>query len=492
MVARLKKLLFENTGTRQTIIKNIFWSGFGQIASRFIRAGIIIYSARILGAAEYGIFSYALGLAAFFTIFADVGLIQILTREIAKNPKERTHYFITSFWLKLCLLFGTSLLIIFVAPYFSKIEAAKALIPFVALLTIFDGIRELSLAFVRALEKMEVEAFVTILTNITIATAGFVILLNYPSSKALTLTYAISSGIGAATIVIILRSQFKYIFSHFNRKLVRSIITSSLPFAFIGLLGAFMLNTDLIMLGWWRSAEEIGYYSAAQKIIAVLYTLPGILAGASFPSLSRLIGQNKHSEVRILTEKGIAIALLIGLPIAVGGVVIGKSLIFFVYGEAYMSAVLVFQILVSSAIFFPSAFVANLILAYDKQKKAMWFVALGSIANVVLDAFFIPRFGGPGSAVTTLIAQVLTTVPMWMIAKNINYFEITPYIRKIAVATILMGACSLVFDKIHLNVLANIGFSSAIYFVLLYLLKEELLKEMTAIFGALKPRSIST
>ena len=159
---RIKELLFHNRGMRQTIAKNVFWLTLSQVGSRLIRALIIIYAARILGAAEYGIFAYVLGFAGFFTLFADVGINPLLTRNTANHPEQRTEYFSTSFWIKIVLLLATVLLVIFVAPHFTNIEAAKALIPLVALLVIFDGLRDFSIAFFRGLEKMEREALIVI------------------------------------------------------------------------------------------------------------------------------------------------------------------------------------------------------------------------------------------------------------------------------------------------------------------------------------------
>ena len=136
MISRLKDLLFTNRSAKQTIVKNVFWLSVGQIGSRLIRAAIIIYAARVLGAAEYGIFSYVLGLAGFFTIFADLGVSPLMTREIAGHPDKRATYFVNALWLKNILLAITAVLIIFVAPKFSNIEAAIALLPFVALLVL--------------------------------------------------------------------------------------------------------------------------------------------------------------------------------------------------------------------------------------------------------------------------------------------------------------------------------------------------------------------
>ena len=143
MITKIKGLLFKNTGTSQTVLKNTFWLSFGQISGRLIRAAVIIYAARMLGVAEYGVFSYVLGLAGFFSVFSDIGVSSILTREAAKRPENRMQIFATTFWIKMALLLGTAAAIMLFAPSFSKIEAARALIPFVAFLVIFDGIRDL-------------------------------------------------------------------------------------------------------------------------------------------------------------------------------------------------------------------------------------------------------------------------------------------------------------------------------------------------------------
>ncbi|PIU98388.1 hypothetical protein COS61_01740, partial [Candidatus Wolfebacteria bacterium CG03_land_8_20_14_0_80_40_12] len=81
MVNNLKELFFKNKGVRQTVAKNVFWLSAGELGSRVFRAFIIIYAARVLGAAEYGVFSYVMALTGFFTLFSDIGVSPLLTRE---------------------------------------------------------------------------------------------------------------------------------------------------------------------------------------------------------------------------------------------------------------------------------------------------------------------------------------------------------------------------------------------------------------------------
>ena len=162
---KIKDFLFQNTSARQTAIKNTFWLAAGQMGSRLFRAVIIIYAARVLGVAEYGVFAYVLGIAGFFTIFADMGINTVLTRETSRNPKEAPNYFATSLSIKVILLILTGVIVIFAAPYISNIEIAKNLILLAALLIIVDGLRDFSSAFFRGKEKMELEALLTITSN---------------------------------------------------------------------------------------------------------------------------------------------------------------------------------------------------------------------------------------------------------------------------------------------------------------------------------------
>lgn len=482
MFATLKRLFLENRNTRQTVFKNVFWLSFGQIAGRLIRAAVIIYAARVLGAADYGIFSYALGLAGFFTIFADIGINSILTREASQKPAERSQYFATALWIKFGLLVLTTLLIVLVAPYFSKIEAARILIPFVALLTIFDGIREFANSFLRALEKMEVEAFVNTVTNIAITAAGFAILAVSATAYSLTLVYALAGGVGSLFAISLLWREFRGSISNFRWELLRPLLTAAIPFALMGILGAFMLNTDMIMLGWWRTPAELGFYSSAQKIVQVLYTLPGILAAALFPVISRLVGQARHEEVRVLMGHATAAAFLAAIPLTVGGAVLATPIMSFLYGAEYIPGALAFQFIVATTLLaFPGTLVGNLILAYNQQKKVAWGVALGSIGNIAFNALLIPPLGIMGAAIATVVAQTLSNGYMWYVIQRTSAFQTFSHLTKIVGAGLVMGVCAFALNLLGLHILVTIAVSGLVYIGSLVLFREHVIGEIRAL-----------
>ncbi len=480
---RIKELLFQNHGLRQTIIKNIFWLGLSQLGSRLFRIIIIIYAARILGAAEYGIFAYILSFAGFFAIFANLGITPLLTKNTATHPKQRNEYFATSFWLIAFLLLAVTLIIVFIAPHIIHIEKAKMLIPFIALLVIFDGLRNLAIAFLRGLEKMEKEALILIAMNATIMVTGFIVLSILPSSESLIFSYVASVGASVILSIIILRNQFVKIFHFFKKKLACQIIKDAWPIAFSGVLGSFMLNTDIIMLGWWRTVEEIGYYSISQRIVGALYAMPAFLAAGIFPALSRLVKQNNRQKAKILSEKLITITFLVVIPLAIGGVILGQPIINLIFGAEYLPATPAFQILIIGIIImFSGPLIFNIILAHNQQRRIIKYVAIGSLINIILNILLIPIYGIIGAAVTTIIAYTIYYSLIWKLIKKLTGIQVLFYLKKIIAATIIMGIFTFTLNQFDLNVMINIIASAGLYFGILFLFKEKIIKEAISLF----------
>lgn len=478
MIARLKELLFENRSMKQTVVKNFFWLSFSEAATRFIRGIIVIYAARILGAAEFGVFSYAVGLAGLFTIFSDIGIIQVITRELAQKPAERNRYFATASVIKYTLLLLTALAIVFLAPLFSLKTAVK-LMPLMALLVFFDGIREFSLSFFRALERMEVAALVTFLTNATIIGAAVIALWQYGTSTSLATTYVLGAGIGALTTMTMLRKEYSGIWRNFDIRLAKQILTYSWPLLFMGMLGSFMLNTDNVLIGYFMGEAAVGLYAAAQKVVQILYVLPAILATATFPTLSRFVAQNEDARIKNITEKGIALVFMIAIPITIGGIILAKPITLFLYKETYLESITTFRILLLSVLLtFPGVIIGNLGLAYNKQKNFAKYVGFAAFANVVGDIIFIPMFGIAGSAVVTVTSQLLTNSLCWRLIKKINNFQTFRHLIKITTSAVIMGILSIILNYLGLHVVANIASSAIAYFGILYLLKEPSLQEI--------------
>lgn len=478
MICRIKSLLLENKSSSQTIVKNAFWLTVSQVGGRIIRAVAIIYVARLLGTAEYGVFSYAIGLAGFFTLFADIGINSVLTRNAAQNPNEAKVYFATAFWMKVVLLILTALAVIFIAPHFSRIEGAMALMPLVALIVVFDNLRDFWSAYFRSQEKMEREAFITLLTNIAIAVFGIGILFYSRTAYAITYAYVGSVVVGSLAGFMLLREEFVAIVANFKMEYAKEILNAAWATAIIGLLGSFMLSLDVVMLGWLTNATAIGLYSAAQRIIQVLYMIPTVIASAIFTSLSRAVSLQDEATQKNLMEKSMAILFNIAIPLTVGGIVLGEGIMRLVFGAAYLPATLTFQIFMATILFvFPGTLIGNFILAHHKQRDVALYVGTAALLNVVLDYALIIPFGIAGAAVATLIVAILFNSVMNRFAQRILPFRLFYHIKTPLIASTVMGLLDYRLLMLRIHILPIIFISLFVYGGMLILLKDPVIQD---------------
>ncbi len=482
MLEKIRSFLFENQNQKQTLAKNAFWLFFGQTGGRLLRATLVIYAARILGPESWGAFSYVMSLVAFLLIFSDIGISAIVTRESAKNIQAGREYFSTAFFIKIFLLAAGLLILVYGAPYLTTIPEAGALLALASLLLIFDSLRNFGFAVSRSLEQMQWEAINEILTNFSIVIVGFLALSKSPTGVSLAYAYIAGTGIGLAGMTYTLRGYFPDIFADFNPQLIKPILASSLPFAFASFLGAIMINTDLIMLGWLRSPEEIGFYSAAQKPIQLLYAMAGLFATSLFPVMSKLSHKSQPDEIRNILEKTLTAALFVAVPTAMVGLPLSREIVAFLFGQEYLPATQSFRILLLTLpVIFPSVIVSNSLLAQNQQKKFITFSLIGAMGNIAFNFLLIPEFGIAGSSASTLMTQILANAFIWHKMNSIVSFKISGKLFKITSASLSSAGVAIVIQSLGIPVLLTILISAITYFTTLIILKEPTLENISKI-----------
>ena len=485
MVKKIKDFLFYNTTARQTVAKNSLWLSVSNFGGRIVRSILVIYAARILGPTEWGIFNYAITIAAFLTLFVDAGVNQTMMRENAKttDPKHKIGILSTSFFLKCVLLTAGIFIVLFIAPRIPTAEAvmaekAAALFPFIALILAFDTLRQFGFSVIDSEEKMQWEAGLFLLTNLSIVGAGFFALTHVGTVVSFTVAYAAGTGIGMIATFLVLRHYFKGLLTNFTRSLVKPIFFSAWPFAISGLLGMLMINTDVVMIGWLLSAENVGLYSAPQRIIQLLYLIPSIISISILPVFARL-ARNDDKKMAHMLEYLISATFLLAFPLAAGGLLLGQNIISFIFGGGFAAATLSFRILLLTLLIdFPAIILSNAIFSYNKQKKLIVYSALGGFSNVFLNILLIPVFGIAGCALATLIAQCISNIYLWHTMKALNPIAIFPRLKNIAIATAVMAVTTFGISLLSIHILLNIIISACAYFAVLYFLREPVLREI--------------
>jgi len=477
---KIKSFLTENKSTKQIFFKNSFWLFSGNVISRILRAALVIASARILKTEGYGIYSYALSLAGFFTIFSDIGISSLLTREVAKKQGDNYEktYISNTFYIKIILIITSSLLLIFVGPFFTKIEGVTTILPLIAILTASDSLRGFFYSIARALNKMEIEAKSLIATEIFIDTIVFAILILNPTIFSVTSGYTAGAFLGC----VLSAWQTRKFWSSAikikpSRDILKTIISESWPFAIVGVFGSFMINIDSIIIGMFRSAHELGIYGAANKPVQLMYIIPSLFSASIFPLISSLIHKNEMERAKTIINNLIKGLMMIAFPITIGGILTAPMLIELMFGKLYLEGIFTFQLLLLTIIpiFIGTAF-GNSIFALNRQNIFIKTTAAGAFTNTILDLILIPTYGLPGSAVATIISQIVANGYVGLKLNEI--IKINPFkgISKIIISTLFMTIALFFMLYLKLNFFFIVFLGIIIYFGTLILLKEDSLK----------------
>lgn len=483
-ISHIKNFLSGNRTVRQTLLKNTFWLSFGEIVGRLLRAVIIIYAARVLGAEGFGIFSYVLSLAGLLTIFSDLGMGAVVVREGAKDPALRARYFSTALTLTLVLSLISALIIIFGIPLISKINVSQTLVAFIALVFVLDSLKNLiGSSLFQAIEKMEGGAVVNIITQVFVVVAGFILVAKFQTPESLASAYAIGSAVGLAIAIYLLRHHLWGFISRFDKSLIKPMLSAALPVGLASIMGAVMINTDTVLLGWLTDATQVGFFAAAQKPILLLYMISSFIAWGTFPALARF-AEKDHVRFRLLIEKTLAAAFLFALPITAGLILTGKEVIELLYGAEYLPAVSAFTILtLTLMVVLPWGLLFNGLFAYNRQGFLTRIGMIGVGANVLLDLLLIPIWGIAGCALATLFVQTFISVSVWFKMKQLNNFSVLKSLKKIALATLAMSIVVLVLVLIKLPILLIIIIAALTYGGSLILLREKLFSDLKAILA---------
>lgn len=476
----IRKLLFNNIGVRQTIFKNTFWLALAEGVSRFLKLILIIYVARILGATEYGKFNFALAFVGLFAIFSDLGISQILTREIAKeNQKEKEFPAILS--LKIFLLLGTLFLILIGSFFITPEPQIQKIIWILGLFSVIEGFSVIFFAFFQARQKMEYQSWTKILEAVLVTAFGFFVIFKFPSVENLSYSYLFAAFLALIFILIIFHFKVLPLKLSFNTSIWKNFLSLSWPLALASVFATIYSQTDSLVMGYLRQITQLGWYHAAYKIIGVTFIPAGLIATTFFPTMTSAFKKSKEKLQRIW-DYFLESMIFLAIPIMVGGITLAPKIIDWIYDPTYFSSILAFQILILIVgfVFLSNPFAQILIVA-NQQKKLFWITLSGAIIDLILNIILVPKYSLYGAAITTVFSAFLVLFLLCQFT-----LKFTPIKKPFDSKSLLtfIGACLsslpmyLVISQpkiYNLNVFSSILIGAVIY-TLIYLILRTLIK----------------
>ncbi len=200
------------------------------------------------------------------------------------------------------------------------------------------------------------------------------------------------------------------------------VLRYSLPFAAIGILNLIVWRqSEVLLLGHFRSAEEAGYFDVAYRLPQMMLEfVPGTLWPLVMAGMAETFARDRASLGRAVA-KYYRLLFALCAPVCVGGAIAGGRVVEVLYGDAMQPAVVPTQLFfVIFTISFLSTPLSMALYVLERTHVNLLIYALLAVVNVGLDLVLIPRFGVYGAIVPVAIAILLQPVLYYRVVRRFH------------------------------------------------------------------------
>lgn len=397
------------------------------IAGRAVSVLSAIVLARGLGADGYGVYVYALSVIGLLIVLADLGMPTLTLREIASNAggAHLPEILRIGPWI----VFAFSVFIASIAafsayllrPYLETLEIATLLVALSILP--FWATAKIWTSALKGLGHTSSGQFFEMVFSQAVACLAVSIAFLWEPMRTPEVAMFILLAATATMILLTSRETLR----HYPTSLGSGappihpaiLIRSSLPFVLVS--GALATNSllDILILGWFRPAEEVGVYRiAAQVAIFTGFGLQ-VLNAVMAPRFAALIAAGDQAALRSSFVRSQMVSAAVATSIAGVILLFGKTILVFAFGDQYAEGYLPLAVLtigyLVNACFGPVGVLLTMSGEERLMIRALWTVV---VLNVCLNLLLIAPFGLLGAATATALCQALFHFIFWNVAQR--------------------------------------------------------------------------
>lgn len=390
----------------KSIKKNFLYSSLLTTANYIFPFLTYPYVSRVLGVTNIGICNFVDSIINYYMLFAMMGVGVVGIRAIAenKNDKEKLNkafnsLFVLNF-ISTTILLALLIISIYIVP---KLYEHRELMCTGALKLFFNYL--LINWFYQGLEEFR---YITIRSLIIKCIYVVSVFLFVHTKEDYPIYYFLMSMTIVVNAVVNIAYSRKYVVYSLRDISISKYIKPYMTYGLYTLLTSMYTSFNVAYLGFVSGETEVGYYTTATKICAILLSLYSAFTGVMLPRMSSLLSEGDIDKFKTLLSRSFNILMAFAIPIAIYSVVMSPEIIRIISGKGYEGAILPMRIVMPLIIIigYEQILVIQALMPLKCDKAILRNSVVGAIVGICLNLVLIPHFKSIGSAIVWICSEI--------------------------------------------------------------------------------------
>ncbi len=256
----------------------------------------------------------------------------------------------------------------------------------------------------------------------------------------------------------------------------KDIIRKGLPVGAAMFLAQSVTNLPPLAIGYFSSQADVGLFSSAMKLVFLLLIIDRLFNALFLPVVTRYFS-HRSEDVSMLIGTTLRIVLAVVVPLAIMGIILGRTAMTAFFGESYAEGTVPLQILMPyfALTVLNSVFVCILV-GSGHEKEYTKTLTQGSIVVCLAVVGGTGWFGAEGAAAGVVLGELVTLGLMIRASTRLVSVPVTGTLARPLVAGGCMTASVFLFREAGL--VPVIALSLAVFIAVQILLKGITMREI--------------
>lgn len=438
------------------------------------------YVTRVLGVEKIGLCNFIDSIISYFILFSMMGISVTGIREVArvKHNQQKLNSVFSSLLL-LNTIFTFVAIIGLLSAFFlvGKLHeepklllsgATKLLFNYLLIEWLFKGLEDFKYITIR-----------TILTRSAFVITIFIFVKNIDDYQ---IYYALLCGMTVLNAIVNLIYSKKFVSFSLRNISFGPYIKSFLILGINGFLISMYTTFNVAYLGFISNDTEVGYYTTATKLYAIILSLYTAFTGVMLPRMSSLINEKKSDEFLKLLNKSLSFLLCCSIPAILYIEFYAPQIVVFIAGQGYEGAITPMRIVMPLVLIigYEQVLIIQTLMPLKQDSIIFRNSIIGAIIGVVLNMIIVPYLYSIGSALVWLISETTILILAQLAVKKaidqkFPFKELSKIIFSYGPLALTFFICKEIIDIQNYMFIIS-GILTIIYFVCLhrYIFKDEI------------------